>query len=204
MEIKKITKEAVKQAIHILKTGGVVVYPTDTLYGLGADAQNKKAVQKVYDIKGRDFKKPISVLVSEFSMAEKLAIFNTETKEIFYKIFPGPFTLILPKKKKFVFYGTRDNIGIRVPADNRALSLVREMGGPITSTSANIAGEKTAQSAKVIYNNFKNREYKPDLILDAGRIYSSPSTVIDLSAEKAKILRKGSEKNLKKLQNELR
>lgn len=194
MQIKKITLAAIQQAADILKKGGAVVYPTDTVYGLGADIFNRQAVERVYKIKKRLPGEPLLVMVDSLAMAKSLAVFNKKREEIFKKLLPGLVSLLLPKKDKVPAWisGPRKTIGLRLPQNKTAINLVGKCGFPITSTSANISGQQPPREARAIYNQFKNKKYQPDLILDAGTLpVSLPSTILDLSGKKVKIIRVG-------------
>ncbi len=159
-------KISVKKAAEIIKKGGVVAYPTDTVDGLGADALDEKAVKKVFEIKKRDFKKPISIIVRDIEMAKKVANFGKEIEKILEKILPGPITVILYKKKILpdILTGGSKKIGIRIPDCEFTKALMEKLDFPITTTSANVSG-------------------KP--------IKGQASTVIDLTGAKPKILRAG-------------
>lgn len=199
MEVIKINpehpqKEAIKKAVRILKNGGVIVYPTETVYGLGANIFDKKAVKKVFKIKGRTFRKPLSVAVFDIKNAERIAKLNLNVKKVFKKFLPGPLTLILPKKKcvsDLVTAGQK-SVAIRVPNSKVILSLLKKCRFPITSTSANISGKPAPRTVKAVLKQFKNKKNQPDLILDSGlTLFGRPSTIIDLTKRTPKILREG-------------
>ncbi len=199
MEIVKVNpkqpeKAVLKRAVDILKRGGVIVYPTETVYGLGANIFDKKAVKKIFLIKGRTFRKPLSAAVSGLKEAEQIAKFNLKAKKIFKKFLPGPLTLVLFKKAcvpDLVTAG-RKKIAIRVPDFKVTLDLLKKCRFPITSTSANISGKSAPCSVSAVTKQFKNKKNQPDLILDVGRTpIGRPSTIIDLTQKKPKILREG-------------
>lgn len=164
-------KISVEKAAEIIKKGGVVIYPTDTVYGLGANALDEKAIKKIFEIKGRDFKKPISVIVKDLEMAKKVANFSKDTEKILKKILPGPITVILYKKKILpdILTGGSNKVGLRIPDCKFTKALMEKLDFPITTTSANISGKPAFAKAS------------------AGK----PSTVIDLTGLKPKILRAG-------------
>lgn len=204
MKIKKITPSFMKEAVVVLQRGGVVVYPTDTLYGLGADISNKKAIEKVYKIKGRKFNKPLLILVSSKKQINKFAYLNKTAEKVINKFLPGPLTLIL-KKKKIVsvkITGRKKTVGVRLPKNKTAINLAKKLGRPITTTSANIAGAKTPMSGQAIYNHFKKQKYQPDLILDAGELNGKPSTILNFSEKRVKIIREG--EGIKEIKNFLK
>lgn len=199
MELIKINPKrpqgkALEKAVNVLKRGGVIVYPTETVYGLGANIFDQKAVKRVFKIKGRTFRKPLSAAVFDIKNAERIAKLNVNAKKIFKKFLPGPLTLVLPKKKcvsDLVTAGQK-SVAIRVPDSKMILDLLKKYRFPITSTSANISGRPASRSAKAVLKQFKNKKNQPDLILDAGVTpLGRPSTIIDLTKKTPKILRKG-------------
>ena len=121
-----IQNNTIQKAIEILKNGGIIIYPTDTCYGIGVDATNKEAIKKMINLKGRNFKKPISIIVKNFKMAQEICEFNLQAKKIFKKYLPGPLTLILKKKKNIyqlpnILTAGKQKIGIRMPKNKIAL-----------------------------------------------------------------------------------
>ncbi len=198
MEIIKIDskisqKEMINQAVMILKNGGVIAYPTDTTYGLGVDATNVNAISKVYKIKGRDFRKPIHVVVSDIKMAKKFAYIDKKTMVFFKKFLPGPLTLVLKKKKTVLDELTANlkTVGIRIPESKIAIEIVKKFKKPVTTTSANLSGLPACYSLKEILKQFENSKLI-NLILDAGDLPKiPPSTIIDLTGKKPKVLREG-------------
>src|SRR3989344_5400572 len=192
------------RAKKILEEGGVVLYPTDTLYGLGADAFFDKAVDTIYEIKGRDETKPIHCIVADLAMAEKYAVVTADAKLLFQRLLPGGLTVILKKSARgqSAFGGQRssncgigrgmDTIGIRIPKNDFCVDLAQAFGKPYTATSANLAGEQHLRSVDAILEQLGNLARKIDLVVDAGELPpSAPSTVVDLSGEEPVILREG-------------
>jgi len=211
MKILKInlqnpSKKVIDKVVKVFKEGEVVVYPTDTVYGLGANALDKKAVEKVFKIKEREFNKPISVIVRDWGMMKKIANFDLKTEKVLKKILPGPVTVILYKKKilpDILTAGTK-KIGIRIPDCQFTKILMEYLDFPITTTSANISGKPASGDIREILEQFKcltpgvkhqatpGVKHQPDLVLDAGILpESKPSTVLDLTGSKPKILRAG-------------
>lgn len=191
-------ESAAREAATVVKAGGVVLYPTDTLYGLGADALSDKAVEKIYTIKGRDEKKPIHCIVADLEMAERYARVDNIARELAKAFWPGPLTLILKKRPEFDEGIARgiDTIGIRIPQHPFCLALAREFGGPITTTSANRSGKKPEQSVEEILTQLGDGSSGIDLAIDAGAPPAGgpprePSTVVDLSGKEPVILREG-------------
>ncbi len=193
MKILKINannpeKDKIKAAVNVLKRGGTIVYPTDTVYGIGANILDEEAIQKVYDAKKRSPSKPISACVSKIQDIHKIAHMDKNTEKLVEKIFPGPFTVILKKKKDVpaVLTAGGDKIGVRIPDSRVCMELSSQF--PITTTSANISGEKIPESLDGI---LKQLDSSVDLILDAGTCkHGIHSTVIDMTAS-PKIVRKG-------------
>ncbi len=185
---------AIKEVIKVIKKGGVIVCPTDTVYGLIADATNEKAVKKVFQIKKRTFQKPIPIFFKDLKMAKRLAVINKSQEKFLKKVWPGKVTVVLGAKTKKLPKGiiNRDQkIGLRIPNYKLVNILLEKLNFPLTGTSANISGKPESTKIKEILNQFTNQKQKPDLILDAGNLKPSlPSTVIDL--ENFKILREGS------------
>ncbi len=183
--MKKITK-----IIKAIKEGKVIVYPTDTVYGLIADATNKKAVNKIFKIKKRPKDKPIPIFVKDLKQAKKLAKIDKEQENFLEKVWPGKVTVIL-KRKKIKVYGVEERkIALRIPKYKLLLNLIKHVNRPLTATSANISGKPATTKIKEVINQFKKKKYQPDLIIDAGNLKQSrPSIVIDLTVWPPKILR---------------
>lgn len=201
-------EEIIEEAMEAIKSGKVIVYPTDTVYGLGANAMDEKGIKKIFEIKGRNFNKPISIIVKDIEMAKKVASFGKDTEKILKKVFPGPITVILYKKRLLpdILTGESNKVGLRIPDCKFIKVLMENLDFPITATSANISGKPASGDIKEILEQFKNQRFKPDLVLDAGVLpRTQPSTVIDLTGPKPKILRVGpvSKNELEKLFNNL-
>jgi L-threonylcarbamoyladenylate synthase len=173
-----------KKASDILKKNGIVIYPTETVYGIGANIFSNIALEKVFQIKKRDKDKPVSVAVSDFSMMEDLVYIGGKEKRFIDMFLPGPVTVVLKKKEKVpdILTSGSELVGIRFPAHENTIKLIQLAGVPITSTSANISGEAPPKSVAQI-------KIAADYILDGGDCSGEPSTVVDLV--NGKILRKG-------------
>jgi L-threonylcarbamoyladenylate synthase len=192
MEIIKInSKKAIKLALEAIKTGGIVVCPTDTVYGFLADAANKKAVEKIYKIKNRPESKFLPIFVKDIKMTKKLAFINEEQEKILNKKWPGKYTFILNRKKGVELYGIdEDTIALRLPKYKFLNDLLKKINKPLVQTSVNISGQPPLTKIKEIIEIFKNKENRPDLIINAGNLpKSKPSTIIDLTKNKIKTLR---------------
>jgi len=186
-------KEIIGKVIKSIKKGEVIVCPTDTVYGLLCDAKNKGAVERLLKIKSRPKGKPIPIFVKDIKMAKNLAFVNKNQENFLKKVWPGKTTFILKRKNKLpkILFGKKKTIGLRIPKYKLVNKLLKKLNRPLTGTSANISGQPPLTKIKEVINQFKNQEFQPDLILDAGNLKSSlPSTVIDLTGKKIKILRK--------------
>ena len=184
--------EDFERAAEIIINGGTVIFPTDTVLGLGAVANNSTAIEKIYDIKKRDHKKPISVLIADYEDILKVAeIPSREEGKLMEKFWPGPLTIILKKKANIpdILTSGGNTIGVRMPNSEIARNLIREVGFPLATTSVNISGEESATSSSKI--NEKVHE-KIDFILEAYESSSNKaSTVVKIENGKAVILREG-------------
>ena len=188
------TEEVLNNAVKILQDGGIIIYPTDTLYGLGANALNENAVLKIYKIKKQNKNKPISVIVRDLKMARKIACLDSKVEKILNRIWPGPITVVLRKKDIIsdVLTGNGETVAVRIP-DNEFISmLMKKIDFPITATSANISGENNLLKSKEIIDKFKKAKFAPDLFIDVGDVKNpTASTIVDLTTEVSKILRVG-------------
>jgi L-threonylcarbamoyladenylate synthase len=185
--------KAVEKAVHVLRKGEVILYPTDTLYGLGVDARNPEAVARLKELKGRESKKPISVIVSDVKHMERCGVMNAAAHAIAERFLPGPLTLVLPahpSMPKEVQLG--DAIGLRIPNNDFCLALAKAYGEPITTTSANVSGLPTKRSVNDIIWHFGKEISRIALIIDAGELPESPpSTVVRVTDETPRLLRDG-------------
>lgn len=179
----------INKAVGVLKKSGIIAYPTDTIYGLGANIFDQKAVKRVFKLKGRSFDKPLSIAVADFKMIEELAHVSDENRGLIKKLLPGPITILLLKKDIVPDYITRGSklVGIRFPKNREAIEIIKKVGFPITSTSANPSGKPDVFKAEDIKLNV-------DFIIRGECKYKKSSTIVDL--ENKKILRRGTGINL--------
>ena len=203
MELSKIRQgnfgEIVRKAVKSIKKGKVLICPTDTVYGLIADATNKKAVEKLFKIKKRTFKKPIPIFVKDIKKVKRLALINKEQENFLAKAWPGKITVVLKRSRlrrgfggQGKIYGVDEKtIGLRIPKYKLINTLLEKINRPLTGTSANISGYPASTKIEKVIEQFKNKKMKPDLILNSGNLKPSrPSVIIDLIGKKQKILRK--------------
>ncbi len=198
-------KEKIRQAGSVIRQGGLVAFPTDTVYGLGVDAFNETAISQVYKVKKRDRKKPLSILISkEEELHDLVTKIPEPAKVLMEKFWPGPLTLILPASNRLskLLTANSGTIGVRIPDNKIALALIRESGVPITSPSANISGHPDPKSQEDVLRELGG---EIDLVIDSGPSDSGlSSTVADLTGESLNILREGkiSKTNLEEILNE--
>ncbi len=183
-------RKLIKQVGQVLQAGGVIAYPTDTVYGFGCSLYNKKGIERIYQIKGIEKNRPFSFIcadLKDISMYAKVSNYAYKTMK---RLLPGPYTFILEGTKLVpkIMLTRRKTAGIRVPDNRICLALVKELGHPIISTSAtNSAGEIFYDPAEIE----KKVGKLLDLVIDGGMLISEPSSVIDLTDETPQILRKG-------------
>ena len=180
----------IASVISALKNGEVIVYPTDTLYGLGADIYNESAVKKIFSIKKRPLNQPLSIAVSSINDLKNIAFIDDRTFRIAKNFLPGKLTLVLKKKKivSDILTAGSTNIAVRIPNNSFTLQILSDFG-PLTCTSANIHGMLPLFDIKDIQTQFKE---KINIFIDAGLLRNKPSTIIDLTSKKVRIIREGS------------
>lgn len=192
IDTEKPEKDKIEFALNLLRDGGTVVYPTDTIYGLGVNIYDENAIKKVFYIKKRSFNKPLSVCLSQISDINRIAYLDKTKRDIINEILPGPFTIIL-RKKEFIsklLTAGGEKIGIRIPNNRICMELTKLF--PITTTSANLSGKKPSGSVNEVVEQLDD---SVDLILDTGKSENElPSTVIDLTLNTPKVVREGSYK----------
>lgn len=184
--------ENLPAAVGALKRGDVIVFPTETLYGLGADALDNAAVQRVFELKGRDPRHPIPVLVADQGMLHTLvAKIPTTAQKLMEIYWPGPLTLVLPARKNIPkpLCNPAGGIGVRISSQPIANRLIKGLGHPITATSANPSGKEPARTVQEAKSYFAGRV---KVFIDGGTLTSqSGSTVVDATEDLIKIIRQG-------------
>jgi L-threonylcarbamoyladenylate synthase len=188
----KFELKELQPAVAILQQGGVIAYPTETVYGLGANIYHEKAVRRIFEIKGRDPQKPLSIMVSSIQAAEELCgnvpDFGNKLMAAYW---PGPLTLIFQAANKLPKYivSVDKKIGLRFPDHPITGALMRLHREPVTSTSANISGQRDPVRASEVIEAFAK---KVDLIIDGGECQTKiPSTVVDVSGSEPVLVRAG-------------
>ncbi len=189
------TQFIIKQAVETLKRGGLVVYPSDTVYGLLVDSTNEQAVKKLIAFKARPAGRPISVFVSDFAMIGELVATNPDQINMLQNLLPGPYTMVLPSRHKVssLLESERGSLGVRLPHYKLITDLVASWGKPVTATSANLTGKSSCYSPDAFLNQLSPKKIELiDLIVDAGTLpRNKPSTVVDLTSDEIKVLRLG-------------
>jgi tRNA threonylcarbamoyl adenosine modification protein (Sua5/YciO/YrdC/YwlC family) len=180
----------INKAVSILKDGGVIIYPTDTVYGIGCDIFNKEALERIFAIKNDGNSKLLSFVCSDLKDISKYARVSDYAYRTMKHLLPGPYTFILPAAKLVPkkLWSNRKTVGIRIPNNNITMKLVEELGNPIISTST------TNRKGDVIYDPFEIRNIfnsQVDLMLSMGPLMGEQSTVVDLSDEAPEVLREG-------------
>ncbi|HSE23396.1 MAG TPA: L-threonylcarbamoyladenylate synthase [Pyrinomonadaceae bacterium] len=192
MTVLPAGQAATLEAASTIKRGGIIAFKTDTLYGLGVDPLNRLAVERLKKIKGRDDGKPILLLISDEPEMKRVTLETTLIFEQASRFFwPGPITLVTrahPEVPLEITAGT-GTIGIRLPADSTVRELVRQCGGVLTATSANLAGQPPARNATEVLDQF---DQMLDLVVDGGEVtVIEPSTVLDITTYPVRLIREG-------------
>ena len=180
----------IEQGGELLKNGGVIVFPTDTVYGIGASIEHPKAVEKIFEIKKREGSKSLPVQISSFDELYQIAEIPSKIIPIIPLFFPGPFTLVFQKKPSIsdLITGGKSTVGVRMPDSEVSTGLVVQSGAPIVLTSANLSGQKELKSSQEIIHTFGP---SIDGVVGGKILPGKPSTVIDLSGDVVRILRYG-------------
>lgn len=199
MEIKKIesleSDSEIQKVVEVLRNGGLIVYPTETLYGLGVDATSDSALEKLWAFKGERGDKPVLVAVDGQEMSEKYVEISLLGKKVIQNYWPGSVAIVAKSRgvvsKKA--QGKTETLGLRMVDNKIVLKIVTFFGKPITSTSANVSGEVTARSLDEFLETVpKEKQDLIDLFIDAGEIPESlPSTIVDTTGKELRVLRQG-------------
>lgn len=181
----------VDEAVNVLRNGGVIAMPTDTLYALTAAADSAPAVRRVFEIKGRQEGRPLPLFVSGLEMARRIAVFNETASRLASSFWPGQLTIVVPKRQEYESEALAGSpsVGLRVPDHPVAQAVVEAIDAPVTGTSANLSGGPDPVSADEVRRQLGDQV---DLILDAGPCqHGLGSTIVDCSGEQPRILRQG-------------
>lgn len=184
-------QDAVGITARILKKGGIIVAPTDTVYGLIADATNETAIKKIYLVKKRDLKKPLPIFVKNMAMAKKLAAISPKQQKMLEEKWPGKFTAVLKRKNRLQIFGASDNtVALRIPFYPLINSILETFNQPLAGTSANISGQAASTKIDDVLRQLASEKILPDLVLNAGDLpESKPSAIVDLTTQEIRIIR---------------
>jgi L-threonylcarbamoyladenylate synthase len=194
--MKKYTLEQLNEITHCLLHGETAVYPTETSYGLGCDARNIQAVEKIFNIKGREKTKSLLVIVPTIEAARQYLEWNNLLEELANKYWPGPLTIVSraqPAKLPLGVVAADGTLAVRVTANPWLQSLTTNLGEPLVGTSANITGShQDLYNPEDIVTEYAGRDLKPDILVDGGVIpIHRPTTIVSVVGDELKILRQG-------------
>lgn len=197
MQIIKQSEVKINEIVEALKQGKVIVYPTETCYGLGCDATNSEAVKKIFNIKQRQENKSVLVLVSGIDMIKKYVQWTPMLDDLAHKYWPGPLTIVAKLKSAdndlaAGVIGENNTLAFRVTDHYFAHDLVKQLNLPLVSTSANIAAQSNPYEIENVLKMFGDKNNQPDIVIDGGSLpYRNPSTIVQVADEKIEILRQG-------------
>ncbi|MCL2670270.1 MAG: L-threonylcarbamoyladenylate synthase [Syntrophaceae bacterium] len=180
----------IRRAVEVLKSGGVLIYPTDTVYGIGCDLFNKRGIERIYEILRRDRKKPLSFICADLRDISHYARVSDDAYKVMRRLLPGPYTFILEASRVVpkIILPKRQTTGIRIPDNRICQALLAEMGSPVISASVKDEGAELLSDPRVIAEVFGKRV---DMIIDGGIIAAEPSSVISLIEGRGEIIREG-------------
>ncbi|MCD6486556.1 MAG: threonylcarbamoyl-AMP synthase [Syntrophobacterales bacterium] len=180
----------IKKASQVLNHGGIVVYPTDTSYGMGCDLFNKKGIERIYEIKKRSRKQPFSFICADLGDISNYAVVTNYAYKVMKRLLPGPYTFILGASRLVpkILMPKRKEVGIRIPDNEICLSLVREFGGPVISTTVKSREDEIITDPYIIEEEFG---HCIDLVIDGGILPPELSTVMNLTDDIPEIVREG-------------
>ena len=178
------------RAVDVLRSGGVIVYPTDTIYGLGCDITNKNAIERVRRIKGHDKKKPMSFVCADLTHISDYARVSNYAHRILKRCLPGAYTFVLPATRQTprILQTKQKTVGLRIPDHPVPLALVKALGQPILSTSANYSEQQVITEPWVLEDELGSQV---DLIMECGPLPVEASSVVSLIGDEAEVLREG-------------
>ena len=180
----------IRKIVEVLQQGGVIGYPTDTIYGVGCDLSNPEAIRKIHRLKKSDGKKPLSFICSDLKDISRYAYVSNFAYKTMKRLLPGPYTFILKATKLVpkIAMTKQNTVGIRIPDNRICLALVKELGHPIISTSVNKPDEGLYNDPAEIEDRFGKQL---DLVIDGGVIVAEHSSIVDLTDESPKVIREG-------------
>lgn len=183
-------RRLIDQVVAMLEQGGVVAYPTDTTYGIGCSIFSRKGVDRIYQIKQREKKKPFSFICSSQAEIAKYARVSNYAFKLMKRLLPGPYTFVLDATPIVpdLLKTKQKTVGIRMPANNLCLAIVERLGHPIVTTSANLTGEEPIGDPREV---FRQMGKQLDAVIDGGTLSADVSSVVSLLGDRTEVLRKG-------------
>jgi tRNA threonylcarbamoyl adenosine modification protein (Sua5/YciO/YrdC/YwlC family) len=180
----------IHKAVEVLKSGGIIIYPTDTVYGMGCDLFNKRGIERIYEIQRRDRKQPLSFICADLKDISRYARVSDEAYKIMKRLLPGPYTFILEASRIVpkIILPKRQTTGIRIPDNKICQALVTEMESPVISTSVKDEEGELLSDPRIIEEHFGKRV---DMIIDGGILVARPSSVVSLLADGIEVIRIG-------------
>ncbi|WP_224981493.1 L-threonylcarbamoyladenylate synthase [Geomonas agri] len=180
----------IAKVVEILKNGGVVAYPTDTTYGIGCSIFSKKGIERIYQIKQRDRKKPFSFICTDMSEISRYARVSNYAFKLLRRLLPGPYTFVMEAATVVpdLLQTKQKTVGIRIPDNKICLAIVKELGAPIVTTSANLSGEDPIGNPWAVEHELGKQL---DLVVDGGDLSADVSSVVSLIGDRPEVLRKG-------------
>ena len=196
MKVVKQKDINLDEVTELLKNGGTIVYPTETTYGLGCDATNEAAVNKIFEIKKRQKNKPVLVIMPHVNMAMDYVDWTPKMEDLAFKYWPGPLTMVSGIKDGIELpsgvVGDDKSLAFRVTNHPLVFEIAQALGKPLVSTSANITSLESPYDIKSVLNMFSSSQSKPDLIINSGTLpHHQPSTVVRVSGDELEVLRQG-------------
>lgn len=189
---KGIKEKELQEVVKCLDEGGIIIFPTDTVYGIACNAYEEESIKEIFEMKHRDYTKPINVLTDSVEKIKEIAKLSKKEQELVEKYMPGALTTILDKKESLpsILTANLDTVGVRIPNHEIALRILNSVNYPLATTSANSSGEKDGVKIEDFIEEFKG---KVDYIIDGGPTkIQVASTIIRVEEEAIKILREGS------------
>jgi len=187
----RISYKALTPAVEALQKGGVIIYPTDTVYGIGCDIFHSDAIRRIAEIKKRDSNKPFSFICASVAQISEFAFVPNWAFRLMNKVLPGPYTFVLEARKTNIpkkMLGRRNTVGVRIPDDRICQLIVEQMGRPILTSSVNLAGGEPLTDPLGIPEEFSSRI---DLAISVGPLLSESSTVVDATGNSPEVIRLG-------------
>src|SRR2546427_7424383 len=187
--VRRVSAQSIREAGKLVLSGGVIVYPTDTVYGLGCDPTNELATERVFAIKGRG-RKPVPVLCDSLDSASRLVRLSGVALQLAKDYWPGALTIVLPLRAEVpdLIHQGSGTLGVRVPNSRSCLELIAACGGYLIGTSANKSGKP---ACRTVQEAFRSIGEEVDLILDGGRLSEKEATVVKVSGNRVELLRSG-------------